>query len=70
MVTHDEVASDMDFDLHGGSAITHYNEINDQLCDIDGNDMNARDVLRNVIESISFHPFHRYNGEINSRTYN
>jgi hypothetical protein len=44
--------------------------MDDQFCDIDMNDMNARDALRNVIEPISFHPFHRFNGEINSTAYN
>jgi hypothetical protein len=43
--------------------ITHYDEMNDKICDIN---MNVLDDARNVIESISFHRFH---GPSNSPIY-
>jgi hypothetical protein len=45
--------------------ITHYDEMNDKLFDIDSDiniDMNVRDTARNVIEPISFHQFHEFHG--------
>jgi hypothetical protein len=42
--------------LHVKMEITHYDEMNDKICDID---MNLWDSARNAIEPISFHRFHR-----------
>jgi hypothetical protein len=43
---------------------THHNEMNDEIFHTD---MNMQDTTRNVMESISFHPFH---GQTNSTIYN
>jgi hypothetical protein len=55
--------------FHVKIEITHYNEMNDKIFDIDINidiDMNVWDNARNVIEPISFHRFH---GQRNSTIY-
>jgi hypothetical protein len=41
--------------LHVKVEMTHYDEMNDKIFDID---MNVYDNARNVIELISFHLFH------------
>jgi hypothetical protein len=42
--------------LHVKVEITHYDEMNDKISDINI-DMNVRDNARNVIQPISFHQF-------------
>jgi hypothetical protein len=44
--------------LHVKAEMTHYDEMDDKIFDIDI-DMNVWVNARNVIESISFHRFHR-----------
>jgi hypothetical protein len=41
--------------LHVRKEMTHYNEMNDKIFDID---MNVLDIARNVIKPFSFHLFH------------
>jgi hypothetical protein len=55
--------------LHVRKEITHNNEINNKIFDIDIDiyiDMNVWDIVRNRIERISFHLFH---GQSNSTIY-
>jgi hypothetical protein len=42
--------------LHVKVGITHYDDMNDKILDIDI-DLNMWDNARNVIEPVSFHPF-------------
>jgi hypothetical protein len=50
--------------LHIQNEIIHYNEMNDEISNID---MNERDIARNIIKLISFHLFH---GQSKLTTYN